>query len=630
MRNAKRIIAMMIVVAMMAMTLVSCDMSSIVGDLLQDPDVQDAIINEFSSEIESYIIDEYSSEIGSYLDEYSSAIDEQIKNEATAEKNTESKTESKTETKTEKTTSSSGNSWWNDLFGGNNVQTGVATNTEYVTVAPPEYEYSSAEIYYPEEDTPYYDEFVTEFYPNEEWPDEEEGEFEYELCTDQEGYQYYILTSIGTWRGKKLTISAEYNGVPVKRIGYCAFMGAYGIESVTILEGVEGIDMWAFGYCESLTQIYLPSTLTYMSQRVFTYSDNVSLVHVNEGLESRYYVYNNCIIDRESNMLHTAFNCSDIEQTLWDLKIAMIGDDACRGVTTLKVIKLPDSVQSIGAYAFYDCMNLDTLSFGSSECRIMEIGVGAFSYCESLRSISMSRGGNDRYLEVDNCIIDKKTASLVLGCVNSIIPDDGSITSIGHSAFEGCTRLNYIYIPASVKTIEREAFDGCTNLSKVVLPYGLERIEYLAFADTYCLDYLEIPETIIYIDDEAFRGSAYNQGGYGDDYNGSIEMPEEWDSGDNDIAWETDVEWDSGNIDIEWTPDYEISTLPGYEIEWSTSIIINGSYGEMMTGGYIEFGSGNSYFEIITGAYGSSYEVVTDSEGNTYYYYYAVPSPTEP
>jgi hypothetical protein len=245
----------------------------------------------------------------------------------------------------------------------------------------------------------------------------------------------------------------------------------------------------------------------------------------------------------------------------------------------------------------------------------MEIGVSAFAYCESLNSISMSCGENDRYLEVDNCIIDKWNGTLELGCVNSVIPDDGSITSIGQSAFHGCTRLEYIYIPSSVKTIEREAFAGCTNLNKVNLPYGLERIDYLAFSETNSLYYLDIPETVIYIDDEAFRGSAYNHGGYGeDDYNGNIEMP--------DIEWETDVEW---------TPeyDYEISTLPGYET--GTSIIINGSYSEFITGGYIEIGSGNSYFEILTGgSFGSAYEVVTDEEGNTYYYYYAVPNPTEP
>ena len=90
MRNAKRIIAMMIVVAMMAMTLVSCDVSSIVGDLLQDPDVQDAIINEYSSEIESYV-DEYSSKI-------ESNVAEATKDET--EKNTEIKTEADTESKT--------------------------------------------------------------------------------------------------------------------------------------------------------------------------------------------------------------------------------------------------------------------------------------------------------------------------------------------------------------------------------------------------------------------------------------------------------------------------------------------------------------------------------------------------
>lgn len=659
MRNAKRIIAMMIVVAMMAMTLVSCDVSSIVGDLLQNPDVQDAIINEYSSEIESYIMDEYSSEIESYVDEYSSKIESNVA-EATkdeTEKNTEIKTENETNG-----SSNSGNNWWNDFFGGtSSVETEPVTYPEFTTVEPPKFESDSEENYYPEtedgyytdeapsydesvEDTHPYDEVVTETITEEEWPDQEVGEFEFELATDESGMLYYTLTNIGTWRGKKLTIPAEYNGVPVKKIGYGAFMGARGIESVTILDGIEEIEMWAFGDCDALRQIYLPSTIKFISQRVFTYSDNVSFVHINESLTSRYYAYNNCILDRENNMLHTAFNCSNIEQTLWNLNVEKIGDDACRGVTTLTAIKIPDSVWYIGSCAFYDCTNLKMLNLGSSYSQLSEIHYSAFSFCESLESISMACGGNDRYLEGKNCIIDKKEATLVFGCVNSVIPNDGSIVAIGKSAFQGCTGLEYIEIPASVKTIEREAFDNCTNLKKVVLPYGLERIEYLAFSCTYNLYSLKMPTSIIFVDEEAFRGSAYT---WGEIYDGSYKDPVEvpgtfpdtipgindgYDTEEvsNDIAWETDVEWDSGDSDIEWTPDYEISTLPEYEIEWSTSIIINGSYSEMMTGNYIEIGSGNSYFEIITGAYGSAYEVVTDQEGNTYYYYYAVPSPTEP
>ena len=545
MRNAKKLIAMMIVIAMAAMTLVSCDMSSMVGDLLQDPSIQNAIL------------DEYSSEIDSYIDEYS-------KNE----------TESKSEKETNKNNSTSDDDWWNSIFGGGNSQTGIGENTEIITIAPPEFE---TNIGYPEV---------------EEWPEIEEGEFDFELSYDEYGNPYYTLVSVGSWRGKYLNIPAEYDGIPVKKIAYSAFLGAR-MEYAYIPEGIEEIDMWAFGYCENLRELHIPSTLTYMSERVFTGSANVENLYVNYN-GGRYLSYNNCIIDSYNNMLHTAFNCSEIEMTLWDLSIEKIGDDACRSVTSLTYIKIPDSVVSIGNYAFYECYNITRIDIGSSHSNLDEIGVSAFSYCASLEEIYMVGGGNHKYKLGDNCLVDMTNGTLVLGCMNTVIPDDGSILSIGHAAFEGATRLEYIYVPSSVKTIERQAFNGCERLSKVHLPDGLESIGYLAFAGTRRLYNIDIPASAIYIDDEAFRGSGIENG----------------------VSNDSDSSSNSGTI-----------VYPGGEIEWSTSIIINGSYSEIFTGSYIEFGSGNGYFEIATGG---AYEIVTDEEGNTYYYYHAIAKPTEP
>ena len=536
MRNAKKLSAMMIVIAMAAMTLVSCDMSSMMNELLQDS--ADSLLDEYSSEIDS-LIDEYSTD------------------------ETEKSTSSKTEKETNKN-NNSGDDWWNSIFGGNNVQTGIGTNQEFVTIAPPEFE---TNIGYPEV---------------EEWPEIEEGEFDFELSYDEYGNPYYTLVSVGSWRGKYLNIPAEYDGIPVKRIGYSAFMGAF-MEYVYIPEGIEEIDMWAFGFCENLREFSIPTTLTYLSERVFTNSPNVENVYVNYN-GGRYLSYNNCIIDSYNNMLHTAFNSSEIEMTLWDLSIEKIGADACRSVTNLTYIKIPDSVVSIGSCAFYECYNLTKIDIGSSHSNLDEIGGSAFGFCASLEEIYMVGGGNHRYKLGDNCLVDMTNGTLVLGCMNTVIPDDGSVLSIGHAAFEGATRLEYIYIPYSVKTIERQAFNGCERLSKVHLPEGLESIGYLAFAETRRLYNIDIPASAIYIDAEAFRGSGIEKG----------------DSGSN-----------SGTI-----------VYPGGEIEWSTSIIINGSYGEIFTGSYIEFGS--NYFEIATGG---AYEIVTDEEGNTYYYYHATAKP---
>jgi len=53
---------------------------------------------------------------------------------------------------------------------------------------------------------------------------------------------------------------------------------------------------------------------------------------------------------------------------------------------------------------------------------------------------------------------------LILGCKNSAIPNDGSVTRIGDFAFKGCTELTSITIPDSVTSIGRSAFIGCPSL----------------------------------------------------------------------------------------------------------------------------------------------------------------------
>lgn len=448
MRSIKKIFALLLVFGMVA-SLVACDFESLLADVIED-EVADALENKTSKKDED------------------------------TEEDSEEDAEDESEEKEETTTKKKLPSW----LGGGEKQTAVV-ETQTIVI-----EWDSVDIFYPE---------------IEEWPDEPEGELEYTLEHNEYGEEYYVLSNIGSWRGKHLYIPSEYNGLPVKKIGYSAFMSANGLEVVEVEEGIEEIEMWAFGYCEALREVYLPYTITYISERVFTYSNNIDILQCSSP---KYYSVNGCIIDNETRTLHTMVNnyAWFFQELIDSYDIRAIGPDSCRGLTNLDYIKIPDSIEEIGPYAFYGCSNLTHVDFGNTEnSKLYYIGVSAFSYCSNLKGLYMPMG-NSTYYSMNDCLIERDTGRLVLGCANSYIPDDGSVTIIGGFAFEGRTNLYQIDIPASVKTIEIAAFEGCSNLNGVTLREGLETIEQRAFCHDNNLHDITIPSTVTFIGEEAFRG----------------------------------------------------------------------------------------------------------------------------
>ncbi|MBO5042722.1 MAG: leucine-rich repeat domain-containing protein, partial [Clostridia bacterium] len=122
-----------------------------------------------------------------------------------------------------------------------------------------------------------------------------------------------------------------------------------------------------------------------------------------------------------------------------------------------------DSVTSIGEEAFYNCTSLTSIEIPDS---VTSIGDKAFSGCESLMSITVDED-NEIYHSEGNCLIETASKTLISGCMNSVIPSDGSVTSIGDSAFSGCSGLTSIVIPDSVTSIGDYAFYGCNNLIQI-------------------------------------------------------------------------------------------------------------------------------------------------------------------
>lgn len=152
-------------------------------------------------------------------------------------------------------------------------------------------------------------------------------------------------------------------------------------------------------------------------------------------------------------------------------------------------------VKKISDGAFQNCTGITSIVIPDS---VISIGVSAFSGCTSLSEITVSQD-NKNYSSVDGVLFNKDGSELIVypkgnGRSAYTVPD--GVTSIGDSAFSGCTSLTEIVIPDSVTSIGVFAFSGCTSLSKVDLPKTLTTIEAGTFCDCTSLKEIVIPDSV--------------------------------------------------------------------------------------------------------------------------------------
>lgn len=171
----------------------------------------------------------------------------------------------------------------------------------------------------------------------------------------------------------------------------------------------------------------------------------------------------------------------------------------CKDKTVAKIV-IPGGVTSIGYSAFSDCHSLTSIVIPNSVTRI---GDGTFRGCSSLASIIVE-SDNLIFDSRENCnaIIETSSNMLVVGCKNTKIPK--GVTSIGDSAFSGCTGLTSIEIPNSVTSIGEWAFSGCKSLISIEIPHSVTSIGEWAFRGCAVLPSVNIPSSVISIGDNAF------------------------------------------------------------------------------------------------------------------------------
>lgn len=144
------------------------------------------------------------------------------------------------------------------------------------------------------------------------------------------------------------------------------------------------------------------------------------------------------------------------------------------GGYSVKQLKIPNSVTSIGEGAFSELWGLKTIKLPKN---LKEIGKFTFSDCIDLTSITIPDGVTN----IPNCTFK--------GCsgLKSVVLSK-NVTYIGEGAFALCTSLKKITLPEKLDGIGRYVFDGCESLTDIVIPSGVTGVSSGAFDGCNRLD----------------------------------------------------------------------------------------------------------------------------------------------
>lgn len=358
-----------------------------------------------------------------------------------------------------------------------------------------------------------------------------------------ENYSFYYCTKlIG------VTFKSNYNKSTVE-IGNGAFSSCTGLQNITFPNNLLTIGQSSFYSCLSLTNVYLPNSLTNIQLSAFNNCSNLNITHWSNNLQVIQFTaflnckslcslpdlsslntikdsaFSNCLLlgsSGENNVISwlATSSITELEDSIFkncsyltgnyfgnitnknNIQIKISGSPfAGTNVKFSKVLDLEgksaikDS-EYAGVTKFFDANGNEITTINIPD-NITSIGASAFSGCTSITSVNISNNvtiiGNKAFI---NC---KSLSSIKL-------PENTSYTIMASSLLDGCSNLQNIEIPKCITTISGNALANC-NFESLYIPSNVKYIGGGAFANSCNLKSITISEGVEFIGNQFLRSA---------------------------------------------------------------------------------------------------------------------------
>ena len=394
--------------------------------------------------------------------------------------------------------------------------------------------------------------------------DFQSGDLYYNITSDttvEVTYQYeWSSDNYAGLKTATIPSTVTYNGTTygVTSIGLAAFQNCFSLTSVTIPNSVTNIESSAFYPCYSLTSISIPNSVTSIGSWAF---EGTGIYNEESNWENDVLYIDNCLIKARTSIsgayaikentrlianyafrdcssltsvtipnsvtsigYHAFYNCAftkdnfinnstlDAEKNnYWGARIGdkeidglLIKDDtilvACR--PHLTSVTIPNSVTSIGRYAFYGCSSLISITIPNS---VTSIGWNAFEGCSSLTSVSIPNSvtsiGNSAFNGCSSLTKTNYTGDIAGWCDIKFVGNLSNPIHYSHNFYINDVKIKDLVIPNSVDSIYDYAFYGCSSLTSVTIPNSVTSIGDYAFYNCTSIEsifcYSNTPPSIV-------------------------------------------------------------------------------------------------------------------------------------